>query len=322
MKYLNLTKGFNPFNADLEDSIKFESFYFSGGEPHIKIISNFDNLTDVIVTCRLNNMNDVGMLMVATEALRQTGWLSNSFLFIPYFPGARQDRRMIVGEPLTVKIYADIINSLGFDEVNIFDPHSDVAPALVDNSITTTNHKFVQVCLEDITITNGGSTLDNYVYYNLISPDAGSNKKIYKLSQYLSKVTESYHSQLRLTDEGLFGGEDKIIKCDKTRDVKTGALSGFEVYSDDLQGRDCIICDDICDGGGTFIGLAKELKKKNAGDLYLIVSHGIFSKGLKELSKYFKQIYTTDSWRSEFSLEQQSRDNTELVKIIKLNTIL
>lgn len=150
MKYLNLTEGFNPYNAKTEDLIKFESFYFNGGEPHIKIMSNFINLTDVTVTCRLNNMNDVGMLMIATEALRQIGWLGNSFLFIPYFPGARQDRRMVVGEPLTVKIYADIINSLDFNEVNMFDPHSYVAPALVDNSVPIANHKFVQLCLEDI----------------------------------------------------------------------------------------------------------------------------------------------------------------------------
>jgi ribose-phosphate pyrophosphokinase len=55
--------------------------------------------------------------------------------------------------------------------------------------------------------------------------------------------------------------------------------------------------DDICDGGGTFIGLVDALKKKNAGDLYLAVSHGIFSKGFDELTGSFKTIFTTDSFR-------------------------
>ena len=60
----------------------------------------------------------------------------------------------------------------------------------------------------------------------------------------------------------------------------------------------CLIIDDICDGGGTFIGLAKELKQKNAGDLYLAVSHGIFSKGLEALNTYFTKLYTTDSFKT------------------------
>ena len=82
------------------------------------------------------------------------------------------------------------------------------------------------------------------------------------------------------------------------RDVKTGKLSGFKVYSDDLEGQDCIIVDDICDAGGTFMGLATELKKKNAGKLFLAVSHGIFSKGLDNLTQYFDTIFTTDSFNT------------------------
>jgi len=64
--------------------------------------------------------------------------------------------------------------------------------------------------------------------------------------------------------------------------------------------------DDICDGGGTFIGLAKALKQKNAGNLYLAVSHGIFSKGFNELNKHFTKIFTTDSFKTinESNVEQ------------------
>ena len=89
-----------------------------------------------------------------------------------------------------------------------------------------------------------------------------------------------------------------MVECSKSRDVKTGKLSGFKVYTDDLQGRDCIIIDDICDGGGTFMGLATALKQKNVGKLYLAVSHGIFSKGFDDLAQYFDAIFTTDSFRT------------------------
>ena len=110
----------------------------------------------------------------------------------------------------------------------------------------------------------------------LISPDGGALKKIYKVSEYLGGV--------------------EVVECSKSRDVKTGKLSGFKVYSDDLEGKDCLIVDDICDGGGTFIGLAEELKNKNAGNLYLAVSHGIFNKGFESLS-VFKKIFTTNSFK-------------------------
>ena len=97
-----------------------------------------------------------------------------------------------------------------------------------------------------------------------------------------------------------------VVECSKKRNVKNGKLEGFKVYEDNLSGKDCLIVDDICDGGGTFIGLAEELKKKNAGHLYLAVSHGIFNKGVDVLNKCFTKIYTTDSFRDvgEIGVEQ------------------
>src|SRR3990167_5040219 len=268
MKYLNLSKGFNPYCANQFSVIDFETFTFSGGEPHIRITDGVDD-DDITITHRINSFNDIGLLCVAVDALKRIGFNRNLNLFIPYFLGARQDRVCNDGESLTVKVVADIINSLGFNNVSIFDPHSDVTPALIKNCNVIKNHNFVRECLNDIN--KDKSMQDIY----LISPDAGANKKILELSK------NTYSSP--------------IIKCDKTRDIKTGRLMGFEIYTSDLKNSDCIIVDDICDGGGTFIGLAKELKIKNCGDLYLIVSHGIFSKGFNELLKLFKTIYFTDS---------------------------
>jgi ribose-phosphate pyrophosphokinase len=289
MKYLNLTPGFNPSNARHGDLINFQKFTFHGGEPHIKL-EVFANDEDIVVTSRLRNSNDFMMLMVASEALSQSSMVfHHKHLVIPYFPGARQDRRMVEGEPLTVKVYADMINSLGYDSVEVFDPHSDVCMALLDNSEATNNHRLVQRCLQLLDVPD----------LVLVSPDAGSNKKILKLAQHV--------------------GADRIVKCDKVRDIKTGNLSGFSVYGDHLANKPCVIVDDICDGGGTFIGLAQVLKEKGAGDLYLIVSHGIFSNGFVELSKYFKRIFTTDSWVNNYALEiPEIEKRSEIVTVVPL----
>lgn len=261
MKYLHL----DPLFAPYEKSIAFEAFTFNGGEPHIKIIDQ--NIGgEVTITHRINSFNDFGLLLIATDALRRMD-VKLINVFIPYFPAARQDRVMVSGESLTVKVYADILNTQYYNKVQIFDPHSEVTPAVLDNVKVIENYDFVKQCLETI-----------HEEVLLISPDGGALKKIYKVSEYLGGI--------------------EVVECSKKRDVKTGALSGFRVYEEDLQGKHCVIVDDICDGGGTFLGLAKALKEKNAGKLSLIVSHGIFSKGVKELQKQFDTIFTTNSFRN------------------------
>ncbi len=259
---LNLDPQFRPFSNESE--IAFQNFTFSGGEPHIKIQSGFDVSQRVTVTHRVNSFNDLGLICIAVDALKRMG-VKIIDLFIPYFPAARQDRVMIPGEPLSVKVYADIINGLGLNKVMVFDAHSEVTPALLNNSEVIPNYTFIEKVMLEI----GNEAL-------LISPDGGALKKIYKVSEFLGGV--------------------EVVECSKSRDVKTGKLSGFKVYAEDLDGKDCLIVDDICDGGGTFIGLAEELKKKNAGKLYLAVSHGIFNKGFDTLT-VFEKIFTTNSFK-------------------------
>ena len=260
---LNLDKKFTPIAGN---EIQFESFTFSGGEPHIKIRPDFDANQTITITHRLNSFNDMGLLCIAVDALRRMH-VEKINLFIPYFPAARQDRVMVKGEPLTAKVYADLLNCLKLNKITVFDAHSEVTPALLNNCEAITNHRFIQEVLK----ITGKNCL-------LISPDGGALKKIYKVSEYLGGVP--------------------VVECSKSRDVTTGKLKGFKVYADNLEGKECLIVDDICDGGGTFIGLAEELKKKNCGDIYLAVSHGIFSQGFEKFSPAFKKIFTTNSFKN------------------------
>lgn len=261
---LNLDKNFKPYGT--KNEIEYDYFTFFGGEPHIKIITQFSDVEKVTITHRIQSFNDVGLLLLAVNALKNMG-IKTLDLLLPYFPAARQDRLMVSGEALSVKVYADIINSQSFNKVTVFDPHSEVTPALLNNCKVIDNFSFIEKVTKQ---------LDNNLV--LISPDGGALKKIYKVAAYLKDY--------------------EVIECSKSRDVKTGKLSGFKVYADDLQQQDCLIVDDICDGGGTFLGLAKELKSKNAGKLYLAISHGIFSKGFESLAKDFQKIFTTDSFKT------------------------
>lgn len=275
---LNLDTNFNPIvNADFgvsQDTITADLFQFSGGEWHIKV-NKFHHYKDykVVITNRLKDGNDLLKVFIAKDALERMG-VKRFELIMPYIPYARQDRQCAERESFSLKVFANLLNTAKFDKVTVYDAHSDVAPAIIENCVNISNTRFVEMALEKI----GEDVI-------LISPDSGANKKMNKL---FSDIKQKH----RFSEEFK---ELSIVKCDKKRSTVDGSLSGFEVFSDDLKGRSCLIVDDIIDGGATFIGIAKELKKKNAGNIYLFCTHGIFSKGFEDLAKHFELIFTTNS---------------------------
>lgn len=281
MNVLNLDTQFSPVKGNI---VTCEKFVFSGGEPHIKIQADLDIHQPLIITTRIRSFEDIGFLVLAVDALKRMQ-VKHISAFIPYFPAARQDRLMVAGEPLSVKVNADIINSLDLERIYVFDPHSEVTPALLNKVTVIYNYDFIEKVIAQM-------GRENLV---LISPDGGALKKIYKLSESLGGIP--------------------VIECSKVRDVATGKLKSFTVYADDLSGKQGLIVDDICDGGGTFTGLAQSLKEKGIGRLNIAVSHGIFSKGLEVLRPWFDTLYTTDSFKDieEEGLVQIRLDITKTI---------
>jgi ribose-phosphate pyrophosphokinase len=266
MIYLNLSPGLS-----LLPEIPFETFVFNGGEPHLKIdpalTGRYDPAhTAVCITVQARTSNAVLLALLANDALQRMGFREIE-LFIPYFPAARQDRVMVPGEPLSVQVFARMINSAGFSRVSVFDPHSDVTPALLDRCRVIDNHAFIRQAIGEI------HDAKNLV---LVAPDAGASKKIHRLANALDWP--------------------HVVQCHKIRDTGTGQLSGARVFSEDLEGADCLVVDDICDGGGTFVQLAQALQAKNAGRLFLAVSHGIFSQGTGVLLPLYEGLFTTNSF--------------------------
>jgi len=269
IRSLNLDCKFIPTS---HTGIEFDMLQFNGGEMHIKLNNDvgYSNIKKVVITNRFKNGDDIIKVLIAKDSLQRKG-IKIFDLVMPYIPYARQDRQCFEGESFTLKVFTQIINSANFENVFVLDSHSDVAPALLENCINIKNDQYVEMAFLEI-----GSYDDADII--LISPDAGANKKSNKLFEKL-KIFNS------------------LIKCDKKRNVIDGSIEGFEVFTSNLNSSCCLIVDDICDGGRTFIGIAKELKKKNAGNIYLFVTHGIFSNGFDELGKYFKAIYCTNSFK-------------------------
>lgn len=256
-----------------ESEIDFNTFTFPDGQPHINInVAALTGIQSCKLKTRLASMNDVFLALAAKNALEYAG-VDHIELGISYLMAARMDRVMTDGEPFSLKIVADILNLGGFKRVTIFDPHSDVATALIHRSAAVENTLLVKAAIEDFTQRFPEQTTNGYC---LVSPDSGALKKVYKVAQQL--------------------GIEDVAECIKHRDVKTGQLSGFKTFEENFNRKTCFIVDDLCDGGGTFAGIASLLKSRNAGAVVLVVSHGIFSKGLSIAG--IDHIYTTDSYRT------------------------
>lgn len=240
---------------------------FAGGECHVKLAEDFSESESVRINTRLNSSDDVMNLCLAVDALRNMG-VKCIEAFIPYVPYARQDRVMVPGEPLSIKVFANIINNLHLNKVHIFDAHSEVTPALLNNCRNMSNHVMVRYFLKEL-------NLNDYV---LVSPDLGAYKKIDKLASAL-------------------GYKGEIATGIKIRDLETGEIVKSDIHAQDLKGKNCVVIDDICDGGRTFIELAAILKEKGAGNLYFIASHGIFSHNALENLKAagYKNVCSSNS---------------------------
>lgn len=262
--------------------IKYKSFNFAAGERQFQLLSGFKFQEKVDIYFKYMGDSSIIELMMAVNALRNNG-IKIIELYIPYFPGARQDRICNEGEAFTLKMYAKLINDMEFEKVHVFDPHSDVTPALINNVVVHKNWRFVTTVCEKIQpkrvepIGLESLIFSDYTNMVLVSPDAGANKKVFDLSKHLDGVP--------------------VVRADKIRDVKNGKILETVVYSDDLTNKNAIIVDDICSYGGTFKALAKKLKEKNVAKVYLVVSHFEGVANLRELKESgIDAVYTTDSF--------------------------
>ena len=188
-------------------------------------------------------------------------------LDIHYFPYCQMDRPMD-SHGFSLKYVAQIINELKFDMVEVFDPHSNVLPALLNHCKV---YYPIKGFLLDETYSNDGLPWDLLFY-----PDNGAAKK------YSELIDMPYR----------FGN--------KKRNLDTGEIVCYEVIADkaDIEGKRILIVDDMVMGGRTFVEAAKALREMGASQVDLYITH------LKPESRKFyiskgngliDNIYTADT---------------------------
>ena len=256
--------------AGTRSGFDIEFFSFPGGERHVRLPAEAIEAVaarDWTVEARVYTPADIMDLLLATDALKRLIPAASVLrLVLPYVPYARQDRPALDGEPLSAKVFCNLINALGYDEVQIWDPHSDVTGALLNNVRIRKTEELLQAAFDR---KGAGHLLHECAF---VSPDAGARKRVAKLAE-------------------TFGTD--VVFADKVRDPATGRLSGTRV-PDELPARPLLVVDDICDGGGTFVELARVLRARTAQPLYLYATHGLFTKGLEPLRACFDGVFSAN----------------------------
>jgi ribose-phosphate pyrophosphokinase len=189
-------------------------------------------------------------------------------LHIPYMPYARQDKEIGNKNTFNLYVFAGLLNMLCFDSITAMDVHNpELTKHLIKNfrnySVTSIHNNLID-CIKP-----------NY----LVFPDKGASDRY------------SYLNGMRIP----------ILVFDKYRHQGSGTITEHKIVSgmtgDRLPyGSKFLVIDDLCDGGATFISIAKVLKKICLDpDLYLYVTHGGFSKGREVLTDVGYKLFTTDS---------------------------
>lgn len=208
--------------------------------------------------------DDIMALAFAVDALKRQYPLATLHLDMPYVPYARQDRVCSSGEAHQLKVTAGLINGMGFGTVTSVDAHSTVSDGVFDRFYT----------LDQIAVFSKIKTNWSDVY--IVAPDQGATKKAEAFAKAVNAAG--------------------VLTCAKVREMSTGRILGLKLLDPIKEGADYLVLDDLCDGGRTFIEVAKALTlRTEIGRLELAVTHGLFTKGVGVVKDFYDEIYTTDS---------------------------
>lgn len=261
----------------LEDSdIKYSISRFPDGEVQISL-GEFSHKKQVQVKCRITNAEEFFILMQVLDILDRHEVLYKVHIY--YLMGMRMDRVMDFNRPFTLKIILNSLKNCNADTVEILEPHSDVYYDFRFGG------KFTELYVEN----SPSNTVWND--FQIVLPDAGAK--------------ERYE----------FSYDKRILTCSKVRDLTTGKILEIKIDNPEVIGdKPLLILDDLCDGGGTFCGIAKAFNALNIPKerLNIAVAHMVNPKGIKNLSKNFNHVWFTNSYKDWDNLPE----NVTMLKVI------
>lgn len=248
-------------NDKLEQGCEPCFSFFPDGQPHVKVTpKTWEGFDRAEIHCSIRNPLELFQFNMVWEVVKKHFPFQTVSSHFYWFFGSRMDRAIDENQPSTALLALGGLPYYSFPRF-FLDLHN---PALSPYSQNIPLEPILEAVLTDF------GSCDIYF------PDAGAKKR------YVS----------------LFQGYN-VLCGKKKRDSQTGKLSGFELAGGERKSDKIIIIDDICDGGGTFLGQLPTLKALGYAQVGLYTTHGLYTKGM-EVLKDFNEIYSTNSF--EFGL--------------------
>lgn len=226
--------------------------------------------------------------LIMIDALKR-GSAKRITAILPFYPYARQDKKHRGREPISARLVADLLAAAGADRIVSVDLHTDQIQGFFDGPV---DHMHAMPILTDY-------IKSNYSMENLcvVSPDAGR-----------VKVAEKWANTL---------GDAPMAFVHKTRSVDVANQVVANRVVGDVDGKDCILLDDMIDTGGTISGAVGVLKEAGAKSVVIACTHGVFSDPARErLSKCgAEEVITTDTL-------PQSKEGFDNLKVLSIAPLL
>jgi len=260
---------------------------FADGEIYVEINENIRGNSVFVIQSTATPANDNLMeLLLCIDALRRSS-AKNITAVIPYFGYARQDRKVVPRTSISAKLVSNLITNAGAHRVLTVDLHAGQIQGFfdmpVDNLFTTPI--FARYIRKNIKSKN----------LICVSPDAGGIERTRGLATKIK-------ADLAIIDK---------------RRPEPGKSKVMNIVGN-VQGKDCIIVDDIIDSGGTIVNAADALAKKGAKNVYVFVTHAVLSgDAISKLQKSkIKKLVITDSIDNSKKIRKASK--IEVLSIAQL----
>lgn len=172
----------------------------------------------------------------------------------PFYGYARQDRKAEGREPITARLVADLITVAGADRVVTVDLHTGQIQGFFDKPV---DHLTAVPLLAEYAAKLFGAGAD----VTVVSPDAGGGKLMRRFSNYLAE----------------YDIESELAFIDKRRPKGTHNVAVASEVVGEVEGRHCVVVDDMIDTAGTVAAAASLLKERGAASVRILATHGLLS---------------------------------------------
>ena len=228
-------------------------------------------------------------LLVAIDAAKRAS-ASEIQCIIPYYGYARQDRKAKPRQPITARLVADLLEAAGANRVITIDLHA----SQIQGFFSFPADDLTSIPMMGRYFLNKGLDMENVV---VVSPDHGGATRARNLANIL---------------------DTSIAIVDKRR-PRPNVCEAQSVIGD-VDGKDCIVVEDICDTAGSLVAACDILKRFGAKDIYVCLAHGVFSgPAIERLeNSCIKEVVCTNS----IPLDEEKKAQTTKIKQLSIGLML